>query len=383
VIAPRAFLDTLAEQGVRFVTGVPDSLLKPFCAAVASLEGSPMTHQVAASEGSAVAMAIGHHLATGLVPLVYMQNSGLGNAYNPLASLAHAEVYGIPLLLLIGWRGELLDAGDPGRQVADEPQHRVQGRITLQTLRALDIPFRILARDSNTDDDVRSLVAQARDGSRPVALVARKGSFASAPLLRPERNWPMSREQAIACILSGLGDAVFVSTTGKASREVFELRERQGGGHGADFLTVGGMGHAGQIACGIALAQPRRRVCCLDGDGALLMHMGGAAQSATLDNYVHVLLNNDAHDSVGGQAVAAGSADFVSIAKAVGYKSVRRISSPDELRAAMSDLGRDWRSAFVEVLVNRESRSDLGRPTANPKENKESLMRYLGSGSRA
>lgn len=372
----RRFLQTLRRRGVAFWAGVPDSLLEPFCAAVAA-ESEPGRHVITANEGAAVALAAGHHLATGGVGLVYLQNSGLGNTVNPLTSLADPEVYSIPMLLLIGWRGA------PG--VKDEPQHVKQGRVMLPMLDALEVAHRVLPlEDAAAEGVVAELIDEARRRSAPVALVARKSTFGPYPPPRPAgAELPLCREDVVRLVVEALGAGdVLVSTTGKTSREVFELRAARGDGHGRDFLTVGCMGHASQIALGIALAQPRRRVWCLDGDGALIMHMGSLAVIGTqpCGNLRHVVVNNGAHESVGGQPTAGFAIDVPAIALACGYAAARRAESGAEARAGLSWLAQAGGPALLEVRVRQGSRPDLGRPTTTPAENKRDFMDFLRHG---
>jgi phosphonopyruvate decarboxylase len=374
VIDPSDFLAHLLSREVKFYTGVPDSLLAEFCACVtARLDGE--NHVIAHGEGGAVAMAIGHHLATGHPALVYMQNSGLGNAINPITSLAAAEVYGIPMLLLIGWRAELDDAGG---QFPDEPQHALQGRVTCGQLDLLGIPHEVI--DAGSRDWSRTidrLLDEARAGSRPVALVVRRqtfGQFARDPVPAAAS---ITREAAIeACLSSVPDDMPVICTTGMASRELFELRVRRGESGRGDFLTVGGMGYALQIAVGVALARSDRRVLCLDGDGALLMQMGGLPYGARAANLVHVVINNAAHESVGAQPTLARAIDLPAIAVGCGYRLVRRVEQVEKLRAVLAEAAARSESVFIEVRCGVGHRSDLGRPTRSPQENK---VRFMGA----
>ena len=353
------FVKALSEAGVSLFAGVPDSLLKSFCAYVTDFCAN--RHVIAANEGGAVALASGHYLATGKPACVYMQNSGEGNAVNPLASLADPDVYSIPMVLLVGWRGE------PG--VHDEPQHVKQGKVTVTLLETLGIPTEVLPDDEYLAlETVRRSVERAKTESRPVALIVRKGLFGEYVLQnrRPDIA-ETKREAAIENVLAGLPpDAVVVSTTGMISREVYETRVRRGEGHERDFLTVGSMGHALMIALGIARVQPNRPVWCLDGDGASVMQMGNmaiAGQSGCA-NLTHVVFNNAAHDSVGGQPTVGGAIDLKAIAKACGY----RLTSGED---AASPL-------FVEIKVAKGARKDLGRPKEPPQVNRDLLMKTLG-----
>ena len=362
----------LQEKGIRFYAGVPDSLLKHFCAFLSDSPSVP--HIIAANEGGAVALAAGHYLATGQLALVYMQNSGQGNALNPLVSLADPAVYGIPMLLLIGWRGE------PG--IKDEPQHVKQGAITTALCETLGIPFWILPSEiEEAERTVDEAIQVALDSHRPVALVVQANTFAPYSVQSPSPSpaYP-NREQMIETIAAALPDDVaVVSTTGHISRELYEFRSRTGQKRDRDFLTVGSMGHASQIALAIALAQPRRPVVCLDGDGAVLMHMGSLAITGTSQakNLVHIVLNNGAHGSVGGQATAGFDVDFIQIAKACGYPVARRGETIADVADAIRSLHFNEGPVFIEIRVGKSARKDLGRPIETPAENKQAFMKRL------
>lgn len=389
MIEAKFFYDVLVAHGTRFFTGVPDSLLKDFCAYVT--DNAPQENNIiAANEGCAVGLCVGHHLATGEVPLVYMQNSGLGNTVNPIMSLADSDVYSIPLVMVVGWRGM------PG--VHDEPQHVKQGKVTLALLDAMRIPYVILSdNEAEAAKQIDFCYKTIGETSAPVAIVVRKGTFAPYKLQNNRAvEAEMTREEAIGRILeaSPLG-AAFVSTTGMISRELFELRVKRGEGHNRDFLTVGGMGHASQIAAGIALARPNRSVVCLDGDGATLMHTGGLTTIGTRHprNLTHIVLNNGAHDSVGGQPTVALEVDLCQIALAARYRSAVCVTTEKELDdalfaailderllSALPEKGGAGGPSFIEVRVKKGARSDLGRPTTTPQENKKALMEFLIGG---
>lgn len=361
--------------GIDFFTGVPDSQLAGLCDALYAVYGvNSQRHIVAANEGGAIALCAGHYLATGRPALCYMQNSGLGNAVNPLASLMDGQVYGLPCLLVIGWRGE------PG--VHDEPQHVKQGQITLGQLELLDIPYVVLSKDTTQEafDAAFSQTAAHLRAGRAAAIVVRKGA-----LICPEKpdygnGRALGREEALGRIvkLAGEKDA-FISTTGKLSRELFELREANQTGHERDFLTVGSMGHASMIALGVALAQPKRRVWCLDGDGAALMHLGALPVLARRKprNMVHVVINNAAHETVGGMPVCEGALDVSAAARAAGYPLVLRADTAETLDAAVHEAMAAERLTLIEVMCAVGSRADLGRPTTTPRENRDALMRFL------
>lgn len=379
-IEPEQFLNALLVQGVNFFAGVPDSLLRHFCACINN-RLHPDCHVITANEGMAVALAMGHQIGSGQLPLVYMQNSGLGNATNPLVSLANEQVYAIPMLLLIGWRGEV---NDEGIQLRDEPQHIKQGRITLPLLDTMHIPYAVIDRNRETAiQAVQELAHIAKRDSKPAALVVRKDSF--LPHKDDQLNHGVCssflREEAINAAIEAVPqDAVIVATTGMASRELFELREKRGESHERDFLTVGGMGHASQIALGIAQSRPDTMVVCMDGDGALIMHLGGLPYTARQPNLVHLVFNNGCHESVGGQPTIARHLDLTALAKACGFVRVRRAVNEAELRAAFAALiSGNCRNGFIEVCCRPGHRSDLGRPKNSPQENKRQLMAFLAS----
>lgn len=367
------FHQYLIQQGINFFAGVPDSLLKPFCTSL--IENTTAgQHIIAANEGGAVGLGVGYHLATGNIPLIYMQNSGLGNTVNPLLSLADEQIYGIPMLLLIGFRGE------PG--VKDEPQHIKQGRVMLNMLDSMEIPYSFVSKDFDTTQEVvKSAIKDATQRSSVHALIVSKDIF--APYQLAENNngqYQLSREQAIQCIAKHLyNNEVIVATTGMASRELFEYRVAQKQSGQRDFLTVGAMGHASQIAVGIAQARPEQNIICIDGDGAFLMHMGSAAINASLNcpNFYHFVINNAAHDSVGGQPTVGFAIDLGQIAKGAGYKSAFCITDELQLTKNMQEIFQQPGPCLIEVRVNKGARKDLGRPTTTPLENKQTLMRFL------
>lgn len=373
MVSPESFVETLRNGGVSFFAGVPDSLLKNVCAYLTdTLDKSH--HIIAANEGTAVGLAAGHYLATGNVPMVYMQNSGLGNAINPLLSLADEKVYAMPILLMIGWRGE------PG--VHDEPQHIKQGEVTLSLLDAMGIPYVILsADDAEPENVVKGVVEACRKHSKPHAIVIKKDTFAKYRLRNKVENpYPLSREQALELVVNHMPvTSVIVSTTGKLSRELYELRDRQGFSHESDFLTVGSMGHASSIALGVALAKPHRKVFCFDGDGAFIMHMGALSNIGHLapQNYVHILFNNGAHESVGGQPTLGFEMEVGVIAKANGYKQVFSVSGPEEIDSAIGTALQTEGPTLIEIKVGINSREDLGRPKTTPIENKESFIKFI------
>jgi len=375
MIAPSVVFRAFQEQGVTFFTGVPDSLLKDFCAYVTH-HMSPGEHIITANEGASVGLATGHYLATGTPALVYMQNSGFGNALNPLLSLADPEVYRIPMVLLVGWRGE------PGS--GDEPQHVKQGRIMQSLLNSLEIPYAILGPDVSEPAAVVAAACQsALSGETPYVVLVRKGTFEPYDFQgRSEPDLPLTREGALGHVVDSLdGPHVIVSTTGKTSRELFEYRVARDAGHGRDFLTVGGMGHASQIALGVALRRPGFQVYCLDGDGAVLMHMGSLAVNAAEApaNYKHIVLNNGSHDSVGGQPTVGFHMDLPAVALACGYRSAARARTAEEVLRGVAHLAESRGPSLLEIQVVKGARQNLGRPGTTPVQNRDALMDALGT----
>ena len=372
MIRPEFFIEALREKGIDCFAGVPDSLLKNICAYITDHFDS--AHNIiAANEGAAVGLAAGHYLATGQPACVYMQNSGEGNIINPLASLTDQEVYNIPVLLLIGWRGR------PG--VHDEPQHVKQGKVTTGLLNVMGVNYEVLSKEEDKAAKQIDKAAKALANKEVFALVIEKDTFEDYKLQNVEVNdLTMSREEAIQTVAAALGEKdCIVSTTGMISRELFEYRAAMNQGHERDFLTVGSMGHASQIALGIALSQPERRVWCFDGDGAAIMHMGSMAIVANKapKNYVHVVFNNGAHDSVGGQPTVGLKIALPAVAKAVGYKACYTVETKDYLVELLNKVKATDGPVLLEVKVKKGNRKDLGRPTTTPIQNKEALMDFL------
>lgn len=373
MIRPEFFINTLGKYGIDFFAGVPDSLLKNICAYITD-HFNAEHNIITANEGAAIGLAAGHYLATGKPACVYMQNSGEGNTVNPLASLTDKEVYNIPVLLVIGWRGR------PG--VHDEPQHVKQGKITTGLLDVMGVDYEVLSKDEDKASLQIDKAAKALQNKDVFALVIEKDTFEDYKLQKVENNdLSLSREEAIQTVAAALGAKdVIVSTTGMISRELFEYRTAMNQGHERDFLTVGSMGHASQIALGIALEKKDRKVWCFDGDGATIMHMGSLAIVASKkpSNYIHVVFNNGAHDSVGGQPTVGLKIDLPAVAKAVGYNATYSVSTKEQLQKLLQDISSAKQGpVLLEIKVKKGNRKDLGRPTTTPIENKEALMNFL------
>lgn len=362
--------DYFKSIAVDFFCGVPDSQLSSFCDYIEE----NCDNTIAANEGNAVGIAAGYHLTTGKYPLVYLQNSGLGNIVNPVTSLTHKKVYSIPIIYVIGWRGQ------PG--IHDEPQHEKQGEITLDLLELLDISYTVVDNDS-TLEDIESVfskefLSKLKNGES-VAIVVSKNAFKDYKIKKENAN-SLTREEAIKTVTGFLSDEdMIVSTTGKSSRELFEYREDNNQGHGNDFLTVGSMGHSSSIALGIALNNPSRKIFCFDGDGALLMHMGSLALigSKKPDNFYHIMFNNSAHESVGGLPTVMNNVDISELVRSCGYKKVFNAKNIDELKDILPNFADSEGPVFLSIDVDISSRKDLGRPTTTPMENKDDFMKKL------
>ena len=360
--------------GANFYTGVPDSQLKALCDYLMDEYGiDPKHHIIAANEGNCTAVAAGYHLATGEVPVVYMQNSGEGNIINPVASLLNDKVYAIPCIFVVGWRGE------PG--VHDEPQHIYQGEVTLKLLDDMGIKSFVISKDTTKEElgwvmeDFRHILSMGKC----VAFVVRKGAISYDKKVEYSNDNEMVREEIIRHIVKVSGEDPIISTTGKASRELFEIREANGQGHKYDFLTVGSMGHSSSIALGVAINKPNTKVWCVDGDGALLMHMGSMAVLGSYkpSNMVHVVINNGAHETVGGMPTVASNMDMVAAAKACGYPNAVSVATFEELDIALVNAKTSKELTFIEVKCSIGARDDLGRPTTTALENKQGFMSYL------
>lgn len=372
MIAPKFFIDKLKDSGIDFYAGVPDSLLKNICAYIS--DNIPSAYNIiTANEGGAIALAAGYYLATNKIGCVYMQNSGQGNIINPLASLTDKEVYNVPVLLLIGWRGK------PGEH--DEPQHIKQGKITTGLLNVMGINYDVLSKDeTKAQKQIEKAVDIMKTTNEVYALIVEKDTFDTYTLQNTVKtSFAMSREEAIKKVAQEAANDVIISSTGMISRELFEHRESVNQGHEHDFLTVGSMGHASQIALGVALAKPDRKIWCFDGDGAMIMHTGSMAivGNKAPKNYIHVVFNNGAHDSVGGQPTVGLEIDMPAIAYAMKYKYVASVDTANDLDDILKNIRNIEGPIFIEVKIKKGNRKDLGRPTTTPIQNKISLMQYL------
>ena len=365
------FIKCIVEHGNLFAVGVPDSQLRALCDYLIQQYGISNRHIIAANEGNCVAIAAGHYLATKEIPLVYLQNSGVGNIVNPIESLL--KIYKIPCVFIIGWRGE------PGTK--DEPQHIYQGMSTIELLNVIDIPYFNLRKET-TQDELQKITDSFRhylSSGKCVAYIISKDALQNEDKQIYKNENKLCREKALEIILSVTENDIIVSSTGKISREIYEIRERRNQTHETDFLTVGSMGHCSSIAYGIALSKPDKKVWCIDGDGAFLMHMGAAAINGTakLSNLIHIVLNNGAHESVGGMPTVANTIDLPGISISCGYEYAVSVNDEESLNTVLAKVQNENTSCFVEIKTSIASRSDLGRPKETPIENRDKFMKFL------
>ena len=365
---PKDFYNTLKNSKINFFTGIPDSLLKNVLAYITD-HTKKENNLIVANEGSAIAAGIGYHLATNKVPLIYMQNSGLGNSINPLLSLADKLVYSIPMILLIGWRGE------PG--IKDEPQHKKQGLVTLSILDTIKIRYVVIDKNSSPKQMIK-IINYAKKNSQPVAIVAKKSTFEGyLPKKIMHYDYPLKREEALNMIVNSIKNkTIIVSTTGMCSRELYEIKRKD---NDLDFLTVGGMGHASQIALGIALKKPNYEIVCIDGDGSSIMHLGGMTTIGInkLNNFKHILLNNGVHGSVGNQPTNSFRINFSKLAKVLGYEEVYNCFKTADVNNKINQILKSKKLAFLEIKINTRFRENLGRPKSSPLKNKIKLMKKI------
>jgi phosphonopyruvate decarboxylase len=373
MINPDAFCSALKKVGYSFVTGVPDSLLKELSKNF--IKKFKKNHMISTNEGSAVGFAIGYYLGNKKPAVVYLQNSGLGNIINPITSLANPKVYGIPMLLIIGWRGEIKNK----IQINDEPQHKFQGEITLKQLKLLDIPFKIInSKTKNFIKIIKSLKKKSISSNTPVAIVVRKNTFfKSIYNFSDRKKYNFAREDVIKDIINETKNknVVIVSTTGMTSRELYELRKKNNQNLFKDFLTVGGMGHASQIAAGLAF-NSKKKIICIDGDGSMLMHTGSMGISAQINNFLHIIINNSSHDSVGGQPTLGKTLNLKEIGRNFGYNTCYSVSKKNQFKKLLSKCIKKNKSSIIVVNCDKGFRKDLGRPEKNMKKRLDFFLKY-------
>ena len=365
---PDVFLKSLIDADIELFVGVPDSLLSGLISAFES--NNKICHLVAANEGNALALAAGYHLATNKLPLVYMQNSGFGNIINPYLSLTCKQVYQIPMIIIMGWRG------CPEKN--DEPQHLFQGKVQIDLLKTLDIPFVVL--DENFDSkSMRVITKKAIQEKRAVCILIKKGAFITKPLQLNAKMLPMNRRIAISIIVKYLPEnSVVIATTGKIAREAYDIMSEAGKRHQL-FMNVGAMGHCSSVALGLAIGRPEVKVICLDGDGALIMHMGALSLIGKVQcrNFYHILLNNGCHESVGGCPSAADTVDFLGVAKASSYNSSYKASSEGDMNHMIDDFFEKEGPVFLEAKISLTQGDDPSRPSESMCELKSNLQDFL------
>ena len=346
----------LKKNKINFFTGVPDSVLKDF-SYVLELNKKKITNIITANEGSAIALAAGNYLSTKKPALVYMQNSGIGNAINPLISLCHPEVYSIPMVLMIGWRGSPKEN--------DEPQHQLKGKITPSILKLLNIKFLVL-NDLKDLKKIKSLITYSKYKKRPVAFLVKKNILHLKNISKRtiQSKKYLSREIVINELLDKIKkNTRIISTTGYTSRELFQIRKNKKYKKGKDFYMVGGMGHSSMTSLGYSL-NSKNQVICLDGDGSLIMHMGSLISTGfkSKSNFKHILLNNGAHESVGDQKIDTFKVNFKNVSKSFGYKNYylakNNLSFNKNLKYFLKSEG----PSFFEVYIRSESIKNLSRP---------------------
>ena len=343
------------KNNITFCTGVPDSLLKPFLKNIKKV--GKFKHIQAVNEGNAVSLAAGWQTVSNKVPLVYMQNSGLGNAINPLISLTHSKVYSIPLVLLIGWRGE------PNKH--DEPQHIEMGKITLDILKLLNIKTIILGKKFSSHK-VNELINYSIKNKKVVAFLVKKEFFNNEGI--KEKNNLNSNNILRYNFLETLVDEIeintrIISSTGYTSRELDEIRKRKINSKGKDFYMVGAMGHTSIFSLGVAEAT-KKKIICIDGDGSMLMHFGSLFTIGQMKktNLKYILLNNNCHESVGSQKTNINNVNINIISKGLGFQNYTKISNKKNMRILTKKFLNSKKSNFLEVRIKNISIENLGRP---------------------
>ncbi|MCX6583103.1 MAG: phosphonopyruvate decarboxylase [Candidatus Aminicenantes bacterium] len=370
MISPVDFSKKLHELGFETAVGVPDSTFKGLISYFSTQDR--FRHVIAANECEAMGIAAGYYLAHREPALVYMQNSGFCKTLNPYTSMLSEDVYGIPALLLVGWRGE------PGQK--DEPQHKMMGRIMTDLFKVMEIEYSVL-EESQWESQLTSARDYLNRRRRPYIIAVKSKLFAEFKSPQKEESRAaMTREEALNIIVENTSHrAVFISTTGKTSRELFEIRQQKGQTHGSDFYTVGSMGCASAIAFGVGLAESDREVFILDGDGAAIMQLG---TMATIGHYKnprlkHIILDNHAHESTGGQPTVSAGIDFIAIGRACGYENVAAVDNAADLKKSLQALENNGQLSLLAVQIKKGSRSDLGRPTTTPQENRDAFTGYF------
>lgn len=351
MICSKKFLKFLKKKNINFFTGVPDSVLKDFT------ENLPKKRNyIMANEGLSVSLGIGYYLKTKKVPLIYFQNSGLGNAINPLVSVAHKNVYSIPMVLLIGWRG--------APDIKDEPQHIQQGKSTISILKNIGIKSVILKKDLNLSK-LGTAIDLAKRRLEPIAILVKKNLFSkSSKKIFVKNSYSLQRSEVIKFILNQISyKNIIFSSTGYISRELNHHIKIKKDKKIRAFFNVGGMGHTSSLALGYSI-NSRDKIICLDGDGALMMHMGCMANIGTFSkkNFLHILFNNGTHESVGGQTTNSFNINFKKFSQSVNYKSYYSIKNKKDLKKKLPKLFKKDGPSLCEIFIQNKSIKNLGRP---------------------
>ena len=355
MIEVKSLINLLKKNNSNFYTGVPDSVLKELSFALRN-KGTK-NHIIATNEGSAVSLGIGNYLSTKKVPCIYMQNSGLSNALNPLISIAHEKVYSIPLILIIGWRGS--------PKIKDEPQHNVKGQITESLLKLLNINYTII----RTIADLKKFDKQIKSAKKKNSIVAcliEQGTLEKTKQINKKKDfYKLDKELFLKTLLESLEkNTKIISSTGYNSRELMFLRNKYKIQNSRDFYMVGGMGHSSSVALGYSLSTKKKTIC-VDGDGSLLMHLGSIKTVGTFakNNFKYILLNNNSHDSVGGQNTYADDINFKNLSKSLGFKKFYLIKNDRNLKKNIQKFLKDKNLCFLEVKVSNSKIKNLPRPT--------------------
>jgi phosphonopyruvate decarboxylase len=356
MIDTKKLLIFLEKNNLNFFSGVPDSVLKNFT----NLLINKSSHVLATNEGSAVSIGIGYHLSFNKLPCIYMQNSGLANAINPLISIAHKGVYSIPMMMLIGWRGS------PG--IKDEPQHLIKGKITKNLLKLLGIKYEIIESEKDFNK-IKKLINFSKKKKVPVACLFKKGVLKKVNYHKKfsERSTiknKILRSEVIREILKSIqNNTKIISTTGYTSRELYQIRKNEGYHKGKDFYMIGGMGHSSSVALGAAFKK-NKKILCLDGDGSMLMHLGSLHTVGLMNknNFKHILLNNQSHESVGGQEISFKRVKMEKLIKGLGYSKYIQLKDKKDLKNKIQSVLKYKGSIFLEVLIEKGAIKNLGRP---------------------
>ena len=355
MIEVNSLVSLLKKNNCDFFTGVPDSVLKEL--SIKLQNKNKKKHIIATNEGSAVSLGIGHYLSTKRVPCIYMQNSGLSNALNPLISIAHKRVYSIPLILVIGWRGS--------PRIKDEPQHNIKGEITENILKLLNIKYTIL-RSNNDLNKFDKQIKLAKKKSSIVACLIEQGTLTKNKKTNKKKDfYNLDKEIFLKTLLLTLKkNTKIISSTGFNSREIMYLRKKFKITNGRDFYMVGGMGHTSSVALGYSLSN-KKNVICIDGDGSLLMHLGSIKTAGTFanKNFKYILLNNNSHDSVGNQSTYANNVNFEKLSKSLGFKKFYSIKNKINLKKKIKTFLSEKELSFLEIKISNSKIKKLPRPT--------------------